>query len=675
MLRPFLTRGYKVTSSFIANNTHNYASKWLVLSIDCLLTVITYFLTYSIYTGLSASFDNTNLFTHLCVVFILSLFSFLIVGSYEGVVRHTGFKDANELFKAVTLLLVLHFVVWAGNDAYAVMDVARPPFSGLFTHFLLTGVVLIVSRLIFKYCYYFVLSYRKNTSRVLIYGAGESGLATYEAVKNDSELTYDVIGIIDDHPNKIGKKINGVSVLDSKDIDASFIQKYDINEIIISIQKIGPSRLSEISDPFLQLGIKVKRVPAVKDWINGSLETSQIKEIQIEDLLDRAAISIQNENVHKEISNQVIFITGAAGSIGSELVRQLAVFDYKQLILIDQAESPLYDVQQELLRKGVTHFVPIVCDLRDYKRVEMLFERYRPDMIFHAAAYKHVPLMENNPGEAIKINVLATQNLADTASEYGVKKFVLVSTDKAVNPTNVMGATKRAAEMYIKSLQSRSTTKFITTRFGNVLGSNGSVIPLFRNQIAKGGPLTVTHKEITRFFMTIPEASQLVIEAGTMGQGGEIFIFDMGKSVKIFDLAQKMIRLSGLEYPNDIDIVFTGLRPGEKLYEELLADGENVLPTHHKKIMISKHSLTDCKNIREKFDLLHLFNVSGPHQEMNMVRTLKEIVPEFISQNSTFAELDKSEIEAEVLEPESKNVLSQKGSIPLLEQPPIWSIS
>ncbi|WP_338021432.1 UDP-N-acetylglucosamine 4,6-dehydratase family protein [Aquimarina longa] len=348
---------------------------------------------------------------------------------------------------------------------------------------------------------------------------------------------------------------------------------------------------------------------------------------------------MENQNISKELHDKVIMITGAAGSIGSEIVRQASYFNYKHLVLVDQSESPLYDLQQELLSKGVSNFTPIVADIRDRQRLEIIFQEYRPNMVFHAAAYKHVPLMESNPYEAIKINVLGTRKLADLSSEYGVDKFVFVSTDKAVNPTNVMGATKRVAEMYIKCVNKTSETKFITTRFGNVLGSNGSVIPLFKKQIEKGGPLTVTHRDVTRFFMTIPEASQLVIEAGTMGDGGEIFIFDMGESVKIFDLAKKMIRLSGLKYPDDIDIQISGLRPGEKLYEELLADTENTLPTYHKKIMISKFDDNDCEMIKDKINDLCIMNLFN--QDHQIVGKLKEIVPEFISNNSTFESIDK----------------------------------
>ncbi|WP_438423372.1 polysaccharide biosynthesis protein [Aquimarina macrocephali] len=625
--------------SYLINNSHKHASKWLVLSIDVLITIFNFFLAYVIRFGITLNFDTTNLIYQLPIIAGLSTLSFLMIGSYKGVVRHTGMRDAYNLFVAVTILISLMGFFMASSRLALLPELLNIPVSIICVHYLLNIITLTTSRLVFKYCYYYVKSKIGETSRILIYGAGDSGLITLAAVTNDSNRSLSVVGFVDDNSQKIGKTINGIKVYPSGMIDQSFITKNNIKEIVVSIPHISKKRLSEISDNLLKLQVTVKIIPAVNDWIDGKLKVSQIKEIQIEDLLERAPINMDNQNITQELNDKVILITGAAGSIGSEIVRQASFYNYKHLVLVDQAESPLYDLQQELLSKGVANFTPIVADIRDHQRVETIFEKYRPNMVFHAAAYKHVPLMENNPCEAIKINVLGTRKLADLSSEFGVDKFVFVSTDKAVNPTNVMGATKRVAEMYIKCINSKSKTKFITTRFGNVLGSNGSVIPLFKKQIQKGGPLTVTHKDVTRFFMTIPEASQLVIEAGTMGNGGEIFIFDMGESVKIFDLAKKMIRLSGLRYPEDIDIKITGLRPGEKLYEELLADTENTLPTYHKKIMISRFDDDDCILIKDKIDDLCIMNLLS--QDHQIVGKLKEIVPEFISNNSTFESIDK----------------------------------
>ncbi|WP_271766995.1 polysaccharide biosynthesis protein [Aquimarina algiphila] len=625
--------------NYLINNSHKHASKWLVLSIDVSITIFNFFLAYVVRFGITLNFDTTNLLYQLPIVAGLSALSFLLIGSYKGVVRHTGMRDAYNLFLAVTILITLTGFLMAFSRMSLMPELLNIPVSIICIHYLLNIITLTTSRLVFKYCYYYVKSKIGETSRILIYGAGDSGLITQAAITNDSNRSLSVIGFVDDNPQKIGKTINGIKVYSSGSVNQNFVTKNNIKEIVVSIPHINKKRLSEISDNLLKLPVTVKIIPAVNDWIDGKLKVSQIKEIQIEDLLERAPINMDNQNIKEELDDKVILITGAAGSIGSEIVRQASYYSYKHLVLVDQAESPLYDLQQELLSKGVTNFTPIVADIRDHQRIETIFEKYRPNMVFHAAAYKHVPLMENNPCEAIKINVLGTRKLADLSSEFGVDKFVFVSTDKAVNPTNVMGATKRVAEMYIKCLHKSSKTKFITTRFGNVLGSNGSVIPLFKKQIQKGGPLTVTHKDVTRFFMTIPEASQLVIEAGTMGNGGEIFIFDMGESVKIFDLAKKMIRLSGLNYPDDIDIKITGLRPGEKLYEELLADTENTLPTYHKKIMISRFDDNDCLMIKDKIDDLCIMNLLN--QDHQIVGKLKEIVPEFISNNSTFESIDK----------------------------------
>ena len=623
----------------LINNAHKHASQWLVLSIDIAITLINFFLAYVIRYGITLDFDKSTLIYQLPIIAIISSISFLIVGSYKGVVRHTGLRDAYNLFLAVSIVLAICGGLMLAGRVYYLPEYLYIPVSVISVHYLLNIINLTLSRLVFKYCYYYIKSKLGDTSRIMIYGAGDSGLITLAALTNDSKRSNIIVGFIDDNAHKIGKTINGVMVYNSSLLDKKFIQKNNINEIIVSIPHIEKKKLSDISDRLLKLPVKVKIVPAVNDWIDGKLSASQIKQIQIEDLLERAPINMENENIKSELQDKVIMITGAAGSIGSEIVRQASYYNYKHLVLVDQAESALYDLQQELLSKEVKRFTPIVADIRDHQRMETVFERFKPDMVFHAAAYKHVPLMENNPCEAIKINVLGTRRLADLSSKYNVNKFVFVSTDKAVNPTNVMGATKRVAEMYIKCLHKTSNTKFITTRFGNVLGSNGSVIPLFKKQIEKGGPLTVTHKEVTRFFMTIPEASQLVIEAGTMGNGGEIFIFDMGESVRIFDLAKKMIRLSGLRYPEDIDIEITGLRPGEKLYEELLADTENTLPTYHKKIMISKFDDGDCELIKDKIDDLCIMNLLN--QDHKIVGKLKEIVPEYISKNSTFESIDK----------------------------------
>nr|WP_317041556.1 nucleoside-diphosphate sugar epimerase/dehydratase [Maribacter stanieri] len=557
---------------YLNYNAQRYASKWLVLCIDLLTVVFAFILSYFIRFNLTLNFDVHNFLVQIPLVAVAALMAFLIVGSYKGVVRHTGVRDVYNIFNAVCFFSILVIFIVMINRQMDILSQFTIPLSIIIINSLIAFIGLAASRFVFKSFYNKMNSTIKVTKNILIYGAGDSGVLTHGAIENNSKSRYKVIGYIDRDAKKIGKNINGVPVFARRTLTEAFIVKNNISEIIFSIQNIDSVKLRKTVEGLVDLPIVVKIVPPIEDWINGELKVSQIKQVQIEDLLDRAPITIKNSKIAMELMNKTIMVTGGAGSIGSEIVRQICNYGYKSLIIIDSAESALYDLQQELKQNGFHNFIPIVTDIRDKNRMNALFGEHRPNIVFHAAAYKHVPLMEYNSYEAIKINIGGTKNVADLSVLHGVEKFVFVSTDKAVNPTNVMGATKRIAEIYISCMQKENKTKFITTRFGNVLGSNGSVIPLFRKQIEKGGPLTLTHKDITRYFMTIPEASQLVLEAGAMGEGGEIFIFDMGESVKIFDLAKNMIKLSGLRYPEDIDIKITGLRPGEKLYEELLAN-------------------------------------------------------------------------------------------------------
>ena len=623
--------------NYLVSNAHRYASKWLVLAIDVVLISISFIWSYIIRFNLTFDFDIDKLFVQLPIVAIIAILSFVFTESYKGVVRHTGVRDVYKIFNAICLSSILTIFLVIINRQFVFMDGFTIPLGIIIIHSLLAFIALIASRYIFKTAFFNLIKTFKVTKNVLIYGAGESGILTYNAISNQTSSSSRVVAYLDDDPKKIGKVINGVMVLGRDVLSEYFISSKDISEIIVSINNVDGNKLTELVESLVEFPVQVKIVPPVDSWINGELKVSQIKQVQIEDLLDRSPIDIKKSKVSEQLKNQVILVTGAAGSIGSEIVRQIANYDYKSLIIIDQAESALYDLQQELKQNGYHNFVPIVGDIRDKNRMNTYFQEHKPTMVFHAAAYKHVPLMEYNYYEAIKINIAGTKTIVDLAMNHKVNKFVFVSTDKAVNPTNVMGATKRIAEMYISSVQQENKTKFITTRFGNVLGSNGSVIPLFRKQIEKGGPLTLTHKDITRFFMTIPEASQLVLEAAVMGEGGEIFIFDMGKSVKIFDLAKNMIKLSGLKYPEDIDIKITGLRPGEKLYEELLANGENTLPTYHKKILIGKVKELDYALVKSKIDELC---VSNMFFNANTMALMKEIVPEYVSNNSEFCKLD-----------------------------------
>lgn len=631
-----------VINQYLVNNAHRYASKWLVLAIDVLVVAISFTLSYLIRFNLSLNFDVDQLLVQLPVVMVISAISFLMVGSFKGVIRHTGIRDVYNLFNAICLssIITIFFVILSRDGGF--LKGFTIPLSIIIIHSLISFVTLTASRYLFKSMYYEMFRRIKVVKNVLIFGAGESGVLTYNALTTHTGSSTKVIGYIDNDKKKIGKSINGLPVFSRESINTFFIKSKDISEIIFSIHKIDAQKLQMLVEDLMDLGVKIKIVPPVDNWINGELNVSQIKPIQIEDLLNRSQITIEKSKISNELTDKVIFVTGGAGSIGSEIVRQIAKYKYKSLIIIDQAESALYELQQELKQNGYHNFVPIVADIRDRNRMSTYFQQYQPDIVFHAAAYKHVPLMEYNAYEAVKINVAGTKNIVDICILHNVEKFIFISTDKAVNPTNVMGATKRIAEMYISCKQQQGKTKFITTRFGNVLGSNGSVIPLFRKQIEKGGPLTVTHKDITRYFMTIPEASQLVLEAGAMGSGGEIFIFDMGKSVKIFDLAKNMIKLSGLNFPEDIDIKITGLRPGEKLFEELLANGEDTLPTYNKKIMISKVREIDYQKVLSKIDELCMANLFSDSSVV--VKCMKEIVPEYISENSELCKLDEKEL-------------------------------
>jgi len=619
---------------------NNYASKWVVFIIDICLVCIAFLLTYVIRFDIRFDFDASVIMPQLVLIILAAALSFLLIGSYKGVIRHTGTRDVFNVFTGVTIFSIIISVITIGNNLLGVYENFNIPNSIIVIHYLVSVFILIVSRYIFKAFFEIISTELKMVTNALIYGAGDSGIITYNALNRERDINYQIIGFIDDDKRKVDKKVDGVKIYKFSKINKEFIEKNNIKEVIISMQTVKPSKLLEITDTLIALELKVKIVPALTKWIEGDLKANQIKEINIEDLLERAPIVIDNPIVKREVNDKVVLVSGAAGSIGSEISRQLTSYGCKMIVLIDQSESPLYDLQQELIQNGVTNFVAIVSDVRDRNKMGIIFKKYKPERVFHAAAYKHVPLMEASPHEAIKVNVLGTKNLVDLSVKNGVERFVMVSTDKAVNPTNVMGASKRIAELYISATSKLGKkTKFTITRFGNVLGSNGSVIPLFKKQIANGGPLTLTHKNITRYFMTIPEACSLVLEAGTMGQGGEIYIFDMGKSVRIYDIAKKMIYLSGLKYPEDVDIKITGLRPGEKLYEELLADGENTTKTYHEKIMIAKTQQIDRVAVKANIETLAIgFNeLDGP----NLVASMKKLVPEYVSQNSKFEKLDK----------------------------------
>ena len=612
--------------------------RWIIFFIDFGICLFSLMLAYLVRFNFSIPQIEIDAFPIVfAIVLGIRSISFYISKIYQGIVKYTSSKDAQRIFIVISAGSILFGMI--NFISYNFINGRFPiPLSIIIIEYMATTFLMISLRVMFKGLYTELTNPNKEKRSVIIFGAGESGIITKQTLDRDTGTKYKVLAFIDDNAKKQNKKLEGISIFGFEKLN-ELLQNNNVAHLIISVQNLLPARKQQIVDICLKYNTKILNVPPATDWINGELSFKQIKKIQIEELLERDSIQLDKEDIQKQLSDKVILITGAAGSIGSEIVRQVIRFHPKKIILVDQAESPLYNMELELYDKYKQQSYEIVMgDIRNKERMENVFRTFKPQIVFHAAAYKHVPMMENNPSESILTNVLGTKMLADLSVEYKVEEFVMISTDKAVNPTNVMGASKRIAEMYIQSLSKKTITKFITTRFGNVLDSNGSVIPRFREQIENGGPITITHPDITRYFMTIPEACQLVLEAGVMGKGGEIFIFDMGESIKIFDLAKKMIQLSGLILDKDIRIVYTGLRPGEKLFEELLANEENTLPTHHKKIMVAKVKEYDYDIIANSID--ELISLFDKQDNKSIVRKMKLLVPEFKSNNSIYEELD-----------------------------------
>ena len=622
---------------------NRFLSRWTVLFFDMAATFIAIILAIAFRFNFNVDQAQRvlNVYSFSAVLFIY-LAAFLLVGSHKGILRHTSLDDVRNVFKAAIFGGLFSLVFSVIGDVF--LGERLFPVSILIFHFALTFIGLVGIRLAAKSVYLAGTQKQSDQNNVLIFGCGDSGIMTKNALQQEQKGKYKVIGFSDDNGNRWGKQLQDIQIYPpSKALDKEWLRERKVDQIVIAIQSISPERKKVISEAALEAGVEVKLVPAYRKWIEGNISVGQLKKVRIEDLLQRNKIELDSINISESVEGKTVLVTGAAGSIGSEIARQLSYYNLQKLVLIDHAESPLYDIEQELKEKHRTRNTlnPIceVANVKDKYRMSDIFDRYQPDIVYHAAAYKHVPIIEKSPYEGIFVNVLGTRIVADLALENNIERFVMVSTDKAVNPTNVMGATKRVAELYTQSLNEYGKTKFIATRFGNVLGSNGSVVPLFRKQIENGGPLTVTHEEITRYFMTIPEACNLVLEAGAMGEGGEVFVFDMGEPVKIIDMAKKMIKLSGLEIGKDIDIEITGLRPGEKLYEELLASSENTLETHHPKILRAKVQSFKHSTIRRQLDLLSEIMIDG--DVVGMVRKVKNIVPEYISKNSEFEALDK----------------------------------
>jgi FlaA1/EpsC-like NDP-sugar epimerase len=620
--------------------TRQNTPRWLIFLIDLFIVVCSVMLAYLLRFNFAIPTIELKPLPRILVYMILiRAFSFIIARSYAGIIRYTSTSDALR----VVLTILSGSVIFAITNLITYFLVNRfffIPFSIIIIDFLITCLAMVTFRMVVKIAFLELQRPERTHVNVIIYGAGEAGITAKRVLDRDTSTKYKLIAFLDDDSGKVGKKLEGIDIV-SPDKLETLLGTHTVEQVILAIQQFDTHRKQELVDLCLDHDVKVLTVPPMMKWINGELSFNQIKKIKIEDLLEREEIRLDDRQIRAELSGKTIIITGAAGSIGSELARQIMRFHPLNLLLIDQAETSMHELElefEENYRDRHPRF--LIADIRNAARMGNIFRESKPDIIYHAAAYKHVPVMESNPSEAILTNVNGTRILADLAVKYKANKFIMISTDKAVNPTSVMGASKRIAEIYTQSLNRNGQPRFITTRFGNVLGSNGSVIPLFRNQIEKGGPVTVTHPDITRYFMTIPEACALVLEAGTMGKGGEIFIFDMGQSVRIVDLAKRMISLSGLTLGKDIQIRFTGLRPGEKLFEELLNSKENTIPTHHPRILIAKVREYDAGEVALQIN--ELIRLAGSGHEKEVVQKMKTIVPEFKSQNSVFEELDQS---------------------------------
>lgn len=618
--------------------------RWIIVLFDSLFLIYSVVLGFFlIYNFEFVQLENKSVMLGGIWFLIAGLVSMKLTESYLGIVRHTNMNDVLIIGKMI------------GSQFFILSVVNIVSFYLLKKGWVLSFGVLIVScgvglyclvlyRLIIKEIYGNLTISSLGISPIIIYGAGEAGVIAQHIFFNDHKEKKRVIAFLDDDIDKAGKNLSGVKIYFGLQSLAELVNKHQIVELIIAVQKLSTKRKREIIKACISLGVQVKIIPPVNEWSNGSLLYESLKEVKIEELLSRKTITINNSMVKDNICGKTVMVTGAAGSIGKELVHQIVKYLPKEIIMVDQAESALYDLQQDILLMNVNlKTVTWIADIRKRKSIFRIMSKYKPQIIYHAAAYKHVPMMEAFPEEAIKCNILGTKILADLAVIHHVEKFVMISTDKAVNPSNVMGASKRIAEMYVQALNdamvnSGNKTKFITTRFGNVLGSNGSVIPVFKKQIERGGPVSVTHPDITRYFMTIPEACQLILEAGVMGSGGEVFVFDMGKPVKIKDLAKKMIKLSGTAVKRNIKIKYTGLRQGEKLYEELLNANEELIETHHPKIMVAKVPKVPFESIETQIDTFK--TLLKDNSDEALVSHMKVIVPEYLSKVSRFSLLD-----------------------------------
>lgn len=619
-----------------------YLPRWIVILIDTFILLSCLLLVFILLNNTPIRFYTTvPIYFQGLAVLLVNVVAFYLFKTYSGIIRHSTFTDIVKLafssFLTGVIILTLNYILYFSSGTRVFLTTA------ILLYMFMSFTLMLLFRVAVKQSYQYLTSIVDKTSqkRVAIIGIDDQTIALGKALTTEVNSKYQLVGFLSRTIPSKKYEIVGKPIIPIENDFGDALDKIDIESIIIISEAIPGKEKNDLVEACLERNIEVLNVPSIQSWNSKADIKNFIKPIQIEDLLDRAAISLDNDVIEKHLSNKTILVTGGAGSIGSEIVKQVANFNPKMVVVLDQAESALHEIDLFLSQNypNLT-FITELANVSNMYRMSLLFEKYNFDLVYHAAAYKHVPLIERNPHEAIYVNILGTVNLSILATNYGIDRFVMISTDKAVNPTNVMGASKRAAEIYVQSLQNEKgvATKFITTRFGNVLGSNGSVIPHFEKQISQGGPVTVTHKNIIRYFMTIPEACQLVLQAGTMGNGGEIYVFDMGEPKKILDLAEKMIRLSGFEPYTDIDIKITGLRPGEKLYEELLTESSMVQPTHNSKIMVAKVEIQEFSEIKKKIKTI--VKAATKKDDEQVVKLLKDIVPEYKSENSKFKSLD-----------------------------------